>query len=114
MTARPLRLDRRASTRLIHWALAVAVACIARLVSKEQGSYAAGIGGIVAFFGALLITGIYKQHAVAFYPAQARVFMEMDEFIFSVILMLGLAWFAGILLQGLYQRRMAVNKKPAD
>ncbi len=65
-------------------------------ITKSSGAKTAATIGCAVCFGAVCTIGVYKQSAVAYYPDQAQIFAEMNEYMFIVIAASFFVWFAGI------------------
>lgn len=80
-------------------------------VSRDSGEKMAVTVGYSLFGGAVIITSVYKQTAMMFYPAQADVFVAMDEFIFMVAAALLVAWIIGMFVWGWVKGRQARERE---
>lgn len=80
-------------------------------VTRGSGEKTAVTVGYSLFGGAAIITSVYKQTAVMFYPAQADIFVAMDNFIFTVAAELLVAWIIGLFVCGWVKRRQAHERE---
>ena len=91
--------------------LALAAVFFGFMVTRDSGEKTAVTVGYSLFGGAAIITSVYKQTAVMFYPAQADIFVAMDNFVFMVAAELLVAWLAGLFMCGWVKRRQAQERE---